>query len=127
MAVSIPIAPLVLFLASSLVDLTPLTAGVSFLLGWLGPAALLSRSNEPVVAFGRSLYLVALGTALIPVAMVVGKSASAPSEVGVDFGTLTVVVIVIAALALALGRFVTMQAGRKPISESLGPQADDIE
>jgi hypothetical protein len=109
LAVSLPLAPLSLFLASVTVDLTLATAALAFLLGWLGPAALLARSRVPVIAFGRSLYLVAVCTAMVPVALAVnGAQTSVP--VGVEFGTLTAIALTIAAVALGLGKFVTAQA-----------------
>jgi len=115
LAVAIPLAPLALFLVNSVVPQTVWTAPVVFLTAWLVCGAVLSRARVPVEAFGRSLYLLALGTALVPVALLVGDSGVADDPATTPFRVVAVGAMVIAGVFLLLGRYVTLQ-GRRRVS-----------
>jgi len=110
LAVSIPLAPLVLFLVGSVTSLSVWTASLVFLAGWFGPAAVLSRSRVPAEAFGRSLYLIAVGTLLIPVVIDVSGDTWGDA---VSFDTVALVSLAIAAVLVVLGTFVTGQARKR--------------
>lgn len=114
LAVAVPLAPIVLFLASSVLSLTPPTALLVLLAGWLCPAAYLSRARMPAAAFGRSLHLVAIGTALVPVAIHLRPEALADGPLTPAFGTVTLAAAVVAGLCLLLGAFVRRQVDRRP-------------
>lgn len=112
LAVSIPLAPLGLFLVNSVRPLSIYTAPLVFLGSWLAPAAYLARARVPAEAFARSLYLVAVGTVLIPIGLRVGGG-----EPAVAFGTVMTVALVIAGLAVLLGMFMHRQASGRITGE----------
>jgi hypothetical protein len=114
LAVSIPLAPLVLFLVGSVVSLSAWTGALVFLGGWFGSAAILSRARVPAEAFGRSLYLIAVGTLLIPVAVEVGGGAL---WTRVSFDTVAAVSLALAGACIVLGTFVTNQATKRVTGE----------
>ncbi|WP_123534456.1 zinc ribbon domain-containing protein [Halosimplex salinum] len=112
LAVSIPLAPLGLFLVNTVQPLTVWTAPLVFLGSWLGPAAFLARARVPAEAFARSLYFVAAGTALIPIGLRVSGN-----DLSVAFGTVMFVALVIAGLAVLLGMFMHRQASARITGE----------
>jgi len=113
LAVALPLAPLGLFLVNTVRALSLWSAALVFLGGWLAPAAYLARARVPAEAFARSCYLVAAGTALIPVGLRFGGNAIAPGDLSVSVATVTVVALVVAALAVLLGAFMHRQATRR--------------
>lgn len=113
LAVSVPLAPLVLFLVGSVVSLTVWTGSLVFLGGWLLPAAALSRARVPAEAFGWSLYLVAACTLLVPLAVRAGGFAARGGESALSFDVVALVSIVVAGVAVLLATFVTRQARRR--------------
>jgi len=118
MAVAIPLAPLALFLVNSVVSMTIWTAPVVFLVAWFVCGAALSRARVPIEAFGRSLYLLAVGTALIPVSLLYGN---AGLDLGTDSSTFRVVAVACAVAAgamLVLGQYVTRQGKRRVTGEN---------
>lgn len=115
LAVAIPLAPLVLFLVSSVVSLSIWTAGLVFLTGWIVPAAILSRSRVPAEAFGRSLFLVGVCTLLVPLAV---RGDSGPVGTGqLSFDVVAGLSLVIALVAIGLGVFVSSQARNRVSGE----------
>jgi len=117
MAVAIPLAPLVLFLVNAVTPLTVWTAPVVFLVGWFVCGAALSRARVPIEAFGRSLYLLAVGTALVPVAVAYGSAGFALDTAGSEFRIIAVASVVIAGILLVMGRYVTQQGRRRVTGE----------
>jgi len=117
MAVAIPLAPLVLFLVNGVVSLTVWTAPVVFLVAWFVCGAALSRARVPIEAFGRSLYLLAVGTALIPVSLLYGNVGLDVSTDGSTFRVVAVACAVIAGVMLVLGQYVTRQGRRRVTGE----------
>ncbi|ELZ24157.1 hypothetical protein C475_12947 [Halosimplex carlsbadense 2-9-1] len=113
LAVALPLAPLTLFLVNTVRVQSVWSAVLVFLGGWLAPAAYLARARVPAEAFARSCYLVAAGTALIPVGLHFGGNGLAAGDLSVSIATVTAVAILIAGLALVLGRFVHRQATRR--------------
>lgn len=113
LAVAVPLAPLGLFLVSTVASLNVWTAALVFLGAWLGPAAYLARARLPAEAFARSLYLIAAGAALIPVALRLGTRGVAGAALAVPFPTVATVAVVVAGLAVVLARFVHRQAGAR--------------
>jgi len=109
-AVSIPLAPLGLFLVGSVVDLTLLSGTAVFLAAWLLPSVLLARARVPAVAFGYSLYLVAGATVLLPAAAVAG---TVESSLSLGLGTVAAASFAVAVTAAALGRYVLARAGSR--------------
>lgn len=106
LAVAVPLAPLGLFLVSTVRPLSVWTAPLVFLGSWLAPAAYLARARAPAEAFTRSLYLVAAGTALIPVGLRIGDEGAASVDLQIAAGTVTAVALVVAGLAAVLGRYI---------------------
>jgi len=119
LAVAIPLAPLVLFLVSSVVSLSLWTAGLVFITGWIVPAALLSRSRVPAEAFGRSLFLVGICTLLVPLA-VRGDDSGLVNGGQLNFEAVAGLSLVIAIVAIGLGVFVTAQARKRVSGERRG-------
>lgn len=117
LAVSVPLAPLTLFLVGTVVSLSVWSAALVFLAGWLGPAAVLSRSRVPAEAFGRSLYLIAVGTLLIPVAIEGSGGDNWADTLAVSFGAVAAASFAIAAVMVVLGRFVTGEARKRVTGE----------
>lgn len=115
LAVAIPLAPLVLFLVSSVVSLSVWTAGLVFLTGWIVPAAILSRSRVPAEAFGRSLFLVGVCTLLVPLAVRGGSGPVDGSQL--SFDVVAGLSLVIAIVAIGLGVFVSSQARKRVTGE----------
>jgi len=113
MAVAIPVAPLALFLINSVVSMTVWTAPVVFLVAWFVCGAALSRARVPIEAFGRSLYLLAVGTALIPVSLLYGNAGFDLTAAGSTFRAVAVVCAVAAGAMLVLGQYVTRQGRRR--------------
>lgn len=113
LAVAVPLAPLGLFLVSTVASLTVWTAALVFLGAWLAPAAYLARARVPAEAFARSLYLIAVGAALIPVGLRVGSRGIAGADLELPFPTVATVAIIVAGLALVLARFVQEQASAR--------------
>lgn len=118
MAVAIPLAPLVLFLVNSVVSLTIWTAPVVFLVAWFVCGAALSRARVPIEAFGRSLYLLALGTALVPVSLLYGSAGLDLSPDGSTFRVVAVACAVVAGALLVLGQYVTRQGRLRVTGEN---------
>ena len=116
-AVSIPLAPLVLFLVGSVVDLTLWSAGLVFLGGWLLPAGVLARSRVPAEAFGRSLFLIGVCTLFVPLAVRGGDPGIVGEGAALNFEAVAGLSLVIAVLAIALGLFVTTQARKRVTGE----------
>ncbi|WP_459194106.1 zinc ribbon domain-containing protein [Halosimplex sp. J119] len=110
LAVAVPLAPLGLFLVSTIRPLSIWTAPLVFLGSWLAPAAYLARPRVPAEAFARSLYLVAAGTALIPLGLWLGDEGAASGDLQVAVGTVTAVALLVAGLAVVLGRYMHGQA-----------------
>jgi len=119
LAVAIPLAPLVLFLVSSVVSLSVWTAGLVFVTGWIVPAAILSRSRVPAEAFGRSLFLVGTCTLLVPLA-VRGQESGVVDGGTLDFEAVAGLSLVIAVLAIGLGLYVTNQASKRVSGQRRG-------
>ena len=117
LAVSLPLAPLALFLVGAVVSLSVWSAALVFLAGWFGPAAVLSRARVPAEAFGYSLYLIAVGTLLVPVAIEAGGEEAWADALTVSFDTVAAVSLVIAAVLVVLGTFVTGQARKRVTGE----------
>jgi len=120
LAVSVPLAPLVLFLVGSVVSLSVWTAALVFLGGWLGPAAVLSRARVPVEAFGHSLYLIAVATLLVPVALAAGGVEAWGESLSLPFDVLAAVSLAVATVLVVLGTFVTNQARKRVTGERRG-------
>jgi hypothetical protein len=120
LAVSIPLAPLVLFLVGSVVSLSLWSAALVFLAGWLGPAAVLARARVPAEAFGRSLYLIAVATLLVPVALRAGGFDAWGGTLAFSFDTVALVSFALAGAFIALGTFVTGQARKRVTGERRG-------
>jgi len=118
MVVAVPLAPLVLFLVNSAVALTAWTAPPVFLVAWFVCGAVLSRARVPIEAFGRSLYLLAVGTALVPVSLLYGNAGLDVSTGGSTFRVLAVACTGIAAVMVVLGRYVTRQGRRRVTGEN---------
>lgn len=110
LAVAIPLAPLGLFLLSTVTALSVYTAPLVFLGSWLAPAAYFARARVPAEAFARSLYAIGIGTALVPVALWAGDSALASGEFDLALESVAVVALLIAGLAIGLGRYMHGQA-----------------
>ncbi|MFC7195418.1 hypothetical protein ACFQL4_13465 [Halosimplex aquaticum] len=117
LAVAVPLAPLSLFLVSTVRPLSVWTAPLVFLGGWLAPAAYLARARVPAEAFARSLYLIAAGTALIPVGLRIGDRGAASGDLQIAVGAVTGVALVVAGLAAALGRYMHGQADERVSGE----------
>jgi hypothetical protein len=118
LAVAIPLAPLVLFLVSSVVSMSVWTAGLVFITGWIVPAAILSRSRVPAQAFGRSLFLVGVCTLLVPLAV---RGDSGLVDGGqMSFEAVAGLSLVIAIVAIALGIYVSSQARKRVTGERRG-------
>jgi len=113
LAVALPLAPLALFLVNTVRAQSVWSAGLVFLGGWLAPAAYLARARVPAEAFARSCYLVAAGTALIPVGLRFGGNGVAAGDLSVSVATVTAVALVVAGLAVLLGRVMHGQATRR--------------
>ncbi|QPV62771.1 zinc ribbon domain-containing protein [Halosimplex litoreum] len=113
LAVALPLAPLALFLVNTVRVQSVWSAGLVFLGGWLAPAAYLARARVPAEAFARSCYLVAAGTALIPVGLQFGGNGIAAVDRSVSVATVTAVALLVAGLAVLLGRVVHGQAARR--------------
>lgn len=118
LAVAVPLAPLVLFLVSSVVSMSVWTAGLVFITGWIVPAAILSRSRVPAEAFGRSLFLVGICTLLVPLA--VRGDSGLVNGGQVSFEAVAGLSLVIAILAIALGVYVSSQARKRVTGERRG-------
>lgn len=132
LAVAVPLAPLGLFLVGTVAPLSVWSAALVFLGAWLAPAAYLARARVPAEAFARSLTLVAVGTALIPVGLRIGGSGLASTDLTVPYGTVTAVALVVAGLALVLGRYMHGQANRRISGdarafEDARPDSEDAE
>ncbi|MFB6152155.1 MAG: zinc ribbon domain-containing protein [Haloarculaceae archaeon] len=117
LAVSIPVAPILLVLVSLAVRLTLPTAGLVFLGGWVLSAAILSRARVPAEAFGRSLYLIAVCTALLPVAVRVGGAERFDGPLPVSETTVAAASLVAAGAFVVVGTYVTRQARRRVTGE----------
>jgi hypothetical protein len=113
LAAAIPLAPLVLFLVGAVVSLSVWTGALVFVTAWICSAAVLSRARVPAEAFGRSLYLMAVGTLLLPVALAVGGVDSWGETLSISFDTLAMVSLVLAGALVALGSFITGQARKR--------------
>jgi hypothetical protein len=118
LAVAIPLAPLAVFLLNSVFPLSLWTAPVAFLCAWLVFGAYLSRARVPVEAFGRSLYLLAAGTALVPVATALGETGFASDPSSTAFRVVAVGSVLIAAVFSVLGRYVSAQGRRRVTGEN---------
>ncbi|WP_415381955.1 zinc ribbon domain-containing protein [Halosimplex sp. TS25] len=110
LAVAVPLAPLGLFLVSTVRPLSVWTAPLVFLGSWLAPAAYLARARVPAEAFARSLYLIAAGTALVPLGLRFGGEGAASDDLQIALGTVTAVALLVAGLAAVLGRYMHGQA-----------------
>jgi hypothetical protein len=114
LAVSIPIAPLVFFLVNSVVSLSAWSGLAVLLVGWLGPALYFSRARLPAEAFGKSLFVIAAGTALVPVALYLRPvGVLERTDMTGTFGAIVALALVVAGVSTALGYFVTGQAQRR--------------
>lgn len=120
LAASIPLAPLVLFLVGAVVELSVWTGAFVFVTGWVCGAAVLSRARVPAEAFGRSLYLMAVATLLLPVALSVGGVEAWTERLSVSFDALAAVSLGLSAALIALGTFVTRQARKRVTGERRG-------
>ncbi|MFB6141115.1 MAG: zinc ribbon domain-containing protein [Halosimplex sp.] len=112
-AVALPLAPLGLFLVSTVSRLSVWTAPLVLLGSWLAPAAYLARARVPAESFARSCYLIAVGTALVPVALAAGDSGLAAANAEVGMAGVTAVSLVVAGLAAVLGRYVDRRASER--------------
>jgi hypothetical protein len=118
LAVAIPLAPLILFLVSSVVSLSIWAAGMVFITGWIVPAAILSRSRVPAEAFGRSLFLIGICTLLVP--LVVRDDSGLVNGSGMSFEAVAGLSMVISIVAIGLGVFVSSQARKRVSGERRG-------
>ena len=118
LAVAIPLAPLGLFLVSTMTSLSIYTAPLVFLGSWLAPAAYFARVRVPAEAFARSLYAIGIGTALVPVALWTGDSGLASGEFELALESVAVVSLLVAALAIGLGRYMHGQASGRVSGEN---------
>ncbi|WP_135363236.1 zinc ribbon domain-containing protein [Halosimplex halophilum] len=110
LAVALPLAPLGLFLANTVRPLSIWNAALVFLGCWLLPGAYLARARVPAEAFARSCYLIAAGTALIPVGLRFGGNGLAAGDLSVSVTAVAAVALLVAGLAALLGRFMHRQA-----------------
>jgi hypothetical protein len=120
LAVSIPLAPLFFFIASSFLPSGGVLSVLLFVAAWLGPAALLSRTRLPAEAFGRSLFLIAAGSLLVPLTLYVrplGSAVVGGANSGA-FQAVTAVAFLTAIGATVLGYLVTRQARRRVKGEA---------
>jgi hypothetical protein len=117
LAVSVPLAPLTLFLVGTLTSLSVWSGALVFLAGWFVPAAALTRARVPAEAFGYSLYLVAVATLLIPVAIEAGDQQSWAGALTVSFETVAAASLSIAAVLVVLGTFVIGTARKRVTGE----------
>jgi hypothetical protein len=117
LAVAVPLAPIVVFLVGAVTSLSAWSAGLVFLAGWFVPAAVLARARVPAEAFGYSLYLIAVATLLVPVAIEAGGEQSWGDTLSVSFETVAAASLTIAAVLVVLGTFVTGQAQKRVTGE----------
>lgn len=117
LAVSVPLAPLALFLVGTVTSLSVWSGALVFLAGWFVPAAVLARARVPAEAFGYSLYLVAVATLLVPVAIEAGGEQSWSGVLTVSFETVAAASLGIAAVLVVLGTFVTGTARKRVTGE----------
>ena len=118
LAVAIPLAPLGLFLVSTMTSLSIYTAPLVFLGSWLAPAAYFARARVPAEAFARSLYAIGIATAFVPVALWTGDSGLASGEFDLALESVAVVALLVAGLALGLGRYMHGQASGRVSGEN---------
>lgn len=117
LAVSVPLAPLALFLVGTVTSLSVWSGALVFLAGWFVPAAALARARVPAEAFGYSLYLVAVATLLVPVAIEAGGEQSWSGALTMSFETVAAASLSIAAVLVVLGAFVTGTARKRATGE----------
>ena len=118
LAISTPMAPVVLFVVGSIVALPLWASGLVFVLGWVFPAVLLSRLALPsvIVAIG----LVGLGSTLVmvPPAIVVGRvivgsDAETIGAFGSDAWMAQAAFLAVGVVVLVLGGFLYRYASAK--------------
>ncbi|MCU4718917.1 zinc ribbon domain-containing protein [Halapricum hydrolyticum] len=118
LAISTPMAPLVLFVVGSIVSLPLWVSGLVFVLGWLLPAVLLSRLALPSVIVAVGLVVLGSTLALAPPAIVVGRAvvgsdAETIGTFGPDAWAAQAAFLAVGIVVLGLGGFLYRYASVK--------------
>ncbi|MFW6017457.1 MAG: hypothetical protein ACOCPX_01405 [Halapricum sp.] len=118
LAISTPLAPVVLFVAGSIVSLPLWAGGLVFVLGWFLPAIALSRLALPSVIVAAGLVVLGSTLVLAPPAIVVGRTivgsdAETIGTFGPDAWTAQAAFLAIGLVVLVLGAFLYRYARRK--------------
>lgn len=118
LAISTPMAPVVLFVVGSIVSLPLWLGGLVFVLGWLLPAVLLSRLALPSVIVAAGLVVLGSTLVLVPPAIVVGRAivgsdAETIGTFGPDAWAAQAAFLAVGVVVLVLGGFLYRYASAK--------------
>lgn len=118
LAISVPMAPLTLFIAESVAPIPLWLGGLVFIGGWLIPGYLLSRRAVPSVIVGTGLLVVGATMAVAPLVIVVGRSllgtdANEIGALGTNVWTAQSAFLAVGLAVLALGVLVYRHATGK--------------
>lgn len=117
LAISVPMAPLVLFVVESVVPIPLWIGGLVFLVGWFVPGYLLSRRAVPSVIVATGLLLLGITMAVTPLAIVIGRTlfgtdATAIGTLGTNVLAAQTAFLAIGLVVVGLGAVVYRHAAR---------------
>ncbi len=118
LAITVPMAPVVLFVVGSIVSLPLWLSSLAYLVGWLLPAMALSRLAVPSAIVAAGLVVLGTTLALTPSLIVIGRAI-----LGTDAGSIGVfgsngwaaqtAFLTVGSVVLVLGGVLYRYAGRK--------------
>jgi len=118
LTISVPMAPVVLFVVESVVSLPLWLSGIAFLAGWLLPAMALARLTVPSAIVAAGLIVLGGALALTPLVIVVGRAilgvdAQSIGAFGSDPWAAQTAFLAVGSVVFVLGGFLYRYAGRK--------------
>jgi len=118
LAITAPMAPVVLFVVGSVVSLPLWLSGLVFLSGWFLPAMALARLAVPSSIVAAGLVVLGATLASTPVLIVVGRTilgvdAQSIGAFGSDAWAAQTAFLAVGSVVLVLGVFLYRYAGRK--------------
>lgn len=118
LTISVPMAPVVLFVVRSIVSLPLWLSGIAFLVGWLLPALALARLAVPSAIVAAGLVVLGGTLALTPLVIVAGRAilgvdTQPIGAFGSDPWAAQAAFLAVGSVVLVLGGFLYRYAGRK--------------
>lgn len=118
LTITVPMAPVALFVVGSIVSLPLWLSGLVFMLGWFLPAMALARLAVPSLIVAAGLVVLGGTLALTPLLIVVGRATlgtdvQSIGAFGSDIWAAQTAFFAVGSVVLVLGGFLYRYAGRK--------------